>query len=439
VEETKAPRFGHKRMSYLFYNLFLTVGFFIALPFLPLIFLSGTRYREGIAQRLGFYPLSRTRLVAGTRPLWIHAASVGEVRSAAHLVREFKQRWPSRKILLTTFTATGNRLAREIGGADCVLFLPLDFWWIVRRVLAKLDPSMLIVVETEIWPNLLREAHRKGIPTVLLSGRLSQGAFKRYARCAGFFRRVVGYFTVMGMQSAEDTHRMVQMGAEEARVSTVGSLKYFSGNGRGPALAMRPNAGGESQGTYLLVVGSSHRGEEQMLLEAFLSLRDRFPDLQMVLAPRHPERFNEVARLVQSLGLGFARKSDSNGRQSFEEEIMLLDTIGDLLGFYAIADIAFVGGSLVDAGGHNLLEPAGYRKPILFGPYTTNYRSVAAALKRKGAGVEVSGVEDLIREITFLLDDPQKRMRMGDKAFEVAVADHQVLERNVNLAASYLI
>jgi 3-deoxy-D-manno-octulosonic-acid transferase len=426
-------------MGYIFYNLILTAGFFLGLPFLPLMLLLGWHYRQGIAQRLGFYPSKRIAILAGSRPIWIHAASVGEVRSAVHLVGKFKSRWPARKILLTTFTASGNRLAKEISGADCVLFFPLDLYWIVRRALRRIDPAILIIVETEIWPNLLRETYRKGVPTVLLSGRLSQRAFKRYSRCAWFFRRVVAYFTVMGMQSTEDAQRMIRLGADATRVSTVGSLKHFSSNGERPELAL-PGSGGEKpQGPPLLVIGSSHRGEEEMVLQAFLTLRGEFPDLQMVLAPRHPQRFLEVAKLLQFMGLPFEKRSDSNGRRQFAAAVMLLDTIGDLLDFYAMGDIAFVGGSLIDAGGHNLLEPASFGKPVLFGPFTANYRAIAEQLKQKGAGVEVHSVEDLIREITSLLNDPQKRIGMGAKALEVAAADHQVLDRNVDLAAGYII
>ncbi len=396
----------------------------------------GQRFRDGLAQRLGFYSRAAIRSVAGARPVWIHAASVGEARCAAQLARELKRRSQAKKIILSTFTSSGNRIARAIGAADLVLFLPLDPLWIVRRALKRFDPSVVIVIETEIWPNLLREAHRRGIPTLLLSGRLSERSYRRYSLFRGFFRRVVGYFTVIGMQSPEERERIIRLGATANRVTVVGSLKYVTAkadiNKRGYGGFRNP---GENP---LLVVGSSHRGEEEILIEVFFSLKRRFPKLKMVLAPRHPERFPEVEKLLKRSGLAFDKKSAINGQLNFTKDVMFLDTIGDLGDFYAIGDIAFVGGSLVEAGGHNLLEPARQGKPILFGPHMTNFSPLAAEFKQKGGAIEVQGKEELIQEITTLLEDAAKRQAMGEKAYEIAADDRGVLKLNVALAERYL-
>jgi 3-deoxy-D-manno-octulosonic-acid transferase len=417
---------------YFFYNLVFTVVFVTGLLFLPLVFMLGTRYREGLRQRLGVYPDTLFKPVAGGRAVWIHAASVGEVRSAMHFIHELKRILPTRKIVLSTFTATGHRIAKELASADVIMFLPLDVLWIARRALAKIEPSVLVVIETEIWPNLLREAYKKGIPTLLLSGRLSVRGFHKYSLFGRFFSQVVKCFTAVGMQSKEDADRIVKLGAEAAKVAVTGSLKHFSGTAK-PFLERR-----RRRDSPLLIVGSSHRGEEEILLKVFISLKQQFTNLQMVLAPRHPQRFAEVEKLLRSTGLQFDKRTEMDGRVDFDKDIMFLDTVGDLYDFYAVGDVAFVGGSLVDAGGHNLLEPARFGKPVLFGPYMTNFSSLAAEMKQKGGGIEVHGAEDLIREITSLLSDAQKRKARGAKASAVAVNDYGVMDRSVGLVARYL-
>jgi 3-deoxy-D-manno-octulosonic-acid transferase len=428
-------------VDYFIYNLFFLGALVLGLPLIPLVLLLGERFSSGLGQRLGFYPPALTAALNHSRAIWIHAASVGEVEAASRLSHEIRKRLPGYKVWLSTFTATGNARARQIGAADAVIFLPLDQRWIVRRTLARLHPAVLIFLETEIWPNLLREAHRKGIPTLLLSGRLSAKAFKRYARFKFFFRQVVQYYSAFGMQSQEDAERILELGAEHRRVFISGNLKRapaIGGKNQKPKLAKGSENRAQRKDAHLLVVGSSHRGEEEILLEVFTALKKGFPQLQLVLAPRHPQRFSEVEKLLRAQGLDFERQSQHDGRRSFEQDVMLLDTVGDLQDFYAIADVAFIGGSLVDAGGHNLLEPARSRKPVLFGPFMGNFKGLAEEMKRSGGGIEVRTGEDLIREITVLLEDPQKLRAVGDKAYQVAAEDPAVLNQSVALVQRYL-
>jgi 3-deoxy-D-manno-octulosonic-acid transferase len=422
-------------MWYFLYNLVLTVAFTLVLPLTPFIFLLGPRYRDGYTQRLGFYPKDILSSLAGDRPLWIHAASVGEVRSAEPLVRELKAHAPQRKILISTYTSTGHRVAQRIGAVDAVIFLPLDLLWVVQRALTRFDPAVLMIIETEIWPNLLREAFRRGVPTLLLSGRLSAKAFSRYSFCRPFFRLVLDCFTVLGMQSAADAARIRVLGANKAKVSVVGSLKFAFQQ----TLERRESpASAGCQGKPLLVAGSSHRGEEEILLKAFTLARSWFPQLSMILAPRHPERFAEVEKLLIDSPFDFQRKSQVNGGQFFDKDVLLLDTVGELTEFFAAADVAFVGGSLVDAGGHNVLEPARYHKPILFGPNMSNFENIAEQMKQKGAAIEVGGADDLAQALVNLLADSEKRRRMGEMAFQIAGANNQALTQNLLLAERYL-
>jgi 3-deoxy-D-manno-octulosonic-acid transferase len=419
---------------YLLYNIFFTFGFFLALPVLPLLLCCGARYRDGLGQRLGFYPENILPPPLNGRPVWIHAASVGEVRSAEALIGALKSGAAQRQILVSTYTATGHRLARQMAGVDAVIFFPLDLFWIARRALARFDPSLLVIIETEIWPNFLLHAYRRGIPTLLLSGRLSAKASARYTLCQKFFRRVLRCYSALGMQSSEDAARIVELGAEEKKVSVVGSLKFAPAR-FGPLVKSLAAALG---GKPLLVAGSTHHGEEENLLEALLLIRAKFPTLSMVIAPRHPERFAEVERLLKYSSFNFQRRSQAQSPHWFAKDILLLDSVGELVDFFAAADVAFIGGSLVRVGGHNILEPARYGKPVLFGPHMENFQSLAHDMIRQGAAIEVTGAQDLADAVCDLLADPQKRQRMGRRAAEIAVGNYQALGSNLRLAQRYL-
>ncbi len=421
-------------MSYLLYNILLTIGFVAALPFLPLFLLLGSRYRDGFAQRFAFYPRPFYAALKAD-PIWIHAASVGEVRAARALVRALKSEAPERLVVVSTFTATGNRVARQTGGADQVIFLPLDFNWVVGRALSKIHPCLLIFLETEIWPNLLHEAYRRGIPTVMLSGRLSAKALSRYRLWRSFFRRVLGQYTAIGMQSEEDAARILQLGAREEKVSVVGSLKFAAESV--PAAGSSAGARGGSA-RPIFVAGSSHRGEEEILLRALQLARSGCPEIAMVLAPRHPERFAEVEKLLKQSPFTFQRRTQAGAEQYFQKDILLLDTLGELPEFFKAADVAFVGGSLVDSGGHNILEPARGEKPVLFGPYMNNFKSMAEEMKERGAAFEVHAAEDLARVLVALMTDEQARLRMGRSAAAFAAAHQETLTRNLSIAKRYL-
>ena len=421
-------------MWYGIYNVLMTGALVLFLPLAPILLCLGARYRVGLAQRLGFYRAGILQSLRGERPLWIHAASVGEVRSVEVLVSAFKARQPRRKIIVSTFTASGHRVAKQLPDADAVVFLPLDLYWVVRRALMRFDPALLVIIETEIWPNLLRQAYRRGIPIVLLSGRLSEKAAARYALCQKFFRRVLGCFSALGMQTADDAARMLDLGAEAKKVSIVGSLKFARPKRKETAVDV-PAA---LQDEFLLVAGSTHRGEEESLIEALALVRAKFPNLSMVVAPRHPERFDDVEKLLQRSSFAFQRRSQASPSHWFDKDILLLDSVGELVDFFAVADLAFVGGSLVRVGGHNVLEPARFGKPILFGPHMLNYQQLAAEMVRQGAAMEVTDAQDLAAAISGLLGDPEKRQRMGQRAAQIAAIDRQAMGLNLRLAERFL-
>ena len=422
-------------MAYFLYNVLLVVVFLVALPFVPLLTLFGSKYRAGLGQRLGFYPSNWTSSDTLAGAVWIHAASVGEVTSAFPLIKALKAIAPQRKLLLSSFTASGNCLGQQTSEADAVIFLPLDLLWIVRRALNRFKPCLLIVIETEIWPNLLREAYRLGIPTLLLSGRLSAKSLPRYLRFKCFFGKVLDFFSAIGMQSEQDAERIRTLGAAIAKVSVVGSLK-FAVDGTDPRKKPLHSLLGRDK--QWLVAGSTHRGEEEILLQVFGFLRTQYPKLSMVLAPRHPERFIEVEKMLERSRFEFARRSRIDHDKPFDKDILLLDSVGELADFFALGDIAFVGGSLVDAGGHNVLEPAKWHKPILFGPFMANFKSIAEQLKRAGAAIEVAGCDELAAALGGLLGDAEKHRQMGAQAAQVALDGNHAFACNLQLAQRYL-
>lgn len=428
-------------MTYWVYNALVTVLLLIGLPFVPVLWLLGSRYSMGVGQRLGFYGRVIKESVAKSRPVWIHAASVGEVLAAGRLADIIRTRFPNCQILLSAFTHTGYEMARQTKSAGSVIFLPLDHPWIVRRALSAFDPSVIVFLETEVWPNILRLAYLKGTPTVLLSGRFSVRAFKKYSLFSWFFKTVLLHFTCMGMQTEDDADRARNLGADARRVIVTGNLKLTDSPSAvdSDSLTAEPlEVETHGNRARLLVAGSSHRGEEEILLNAFQSLKQRFPGIQMVLAPRHPQRFSEVEKLIRASGLDFERKTQLDGRSFTPHDVLLLDTLGELPKFYARGDIAFVGGSLIDAGGHNLLEPARCRRPVLFGPHMGNFAAFAEAMKAQGGGIEVRSADDLVREVADLLTDANKRLIMGERAYKLAMDEQRVGERSLALLTRYL-
>ncbi|MFQ5539381.1 MAG: 3-deoxy-D-manno-octulosonic acid transferase, partial [Candidatus Binatia bacterium] len=425
-------------MVYWIYNFFLTLFLIACLPLFPLFVLFGGRSWQELMERIGFYPEDLIKSLRGCRPVWIHAVSVGEVRSAACLISQIKERFPGRKIL---FSTTGNRIAQQMdAGVDGVIFFPLDHPWIVRRALRLFNPSLLIFLETEIWPSFLQAAYSNGIPTLLMSGRISPQAFRRYCLFRRFFSTAVRQFTALGMQNEDYAGRIISLGVKPTKVSIVGNLKLAAWEGRGVDEGngkMDLDFPGK-EGRRFLVAGSTHRGEEEILLDIFLFLKSRFPDLLLVLAPRHPQRFAEVERLLQKRNVSFVRRSQMNGQRDALPDVIFLDTLGELPAVYSLADVAFVGGSLVDAGGHNLMEPARWCKPILFGPYMTTFAEIAEEMKKRGGAIEVKGREDLKREISGLLTDRSKGLKMGELAAQAVEGDRGVVERSMALISRYI-
>jgi 3-deoxy-D-manno-octulosonic-acid transferase len=420
---------------YTLYSVGLSIAFGLQLPRVLLQASAHGKYRAGIGERLGRYRLGEL----GARPLWLHAVSVGEVAAAAPLARALRAERPGCPLLVSTVTDTGRAMARDrIPEAAATVFFPLDFTFAVRRALASVAPRAVLLAETEIWPNFLRACRLRGVPVAVVNGRISSRSFRRYRLVRGPLGRVLADITCFGMQTAADAERIVALGAPEARVHVTGNLK-FDVLGPGGAAAQPGDVRrdlGVDAGRPVLVAGSTHRGEEAAVLDAWAALRAGRPGLILVLAPRHPERCGEVEGLLRERGLAWVRRSA--GAATAGADVVLLDTVGELGRLYAAADAAFVGGSLVAVGGHNILEPAAAGAPIVVGPHLENFAEIAAAFREGRAMVSVRDARALPGALARLLEDREGARALAARARAVLEAHRGATRRTLDLLAPIL-
>jgi 3-deoxy-D-manno-octulosonic-acid transferase len=419
------------------YRLYSAALRLLLLAYLPVFVLRRRREapRGDLAQRRGWL---EPGLPAEPR-CWIHAVSVGEAAAAVPLVEGIQRRWPHLSVVLSTVTATGARVVQsELGPVATHRYFPLDLPGPVRRALDAVRPRFFIGLETELWPNFLRALAARGVPAMIANGRISDRSFRRYRLVRPFVARMLGGVSVFAMQSSEDARRIIELGAPPARVIVTGNLKADFRVDRAGDAGDWQEWLGKGRGCPLWIAGSTHRGEDELVLEAFARARARFADLALLLAPRHPERAEEVERLVRSRGLSVTRRS-ALVRGADVGSVILLDTVGELAGLYRWADVVFVGGSLVPSGGHNMLEPAQRRKPVLFGPHTENFREGAEMLLRAGGAGVVRDADDLAREVERLLDEPERARRMGEAAFAAVTERQGALDETLALVERYLI
>jgi 3-deoxy-D-manno-octulosonic-acid transferase len=386
---------------------------YLAAPVISAVFLwRGLRdrgYWRNFGERFGF------GAPAAPHGVWIHAVSVGEVQACAPLVGVLRQRYPDLPLTVTAVTPTGAARARALfGGAAQVRYVPFDLPGAVRRFFARVQPRLAVIVETELWPNLYRECGRRRVPLVLASARLSARSVGRYRRLGALFRDTLSQAAVVAAQATGDAERFQALGADPASTHVTGNLKF---DFELPRQTVERGARLREQyapARALWVAGSTHGGgEEQTLLEAQRRVRALHPEALLVLAPRHPQRFAEVAALLHQGDVSFVRRSQGAAAAAHTCEVLLLDSLGELLDFYAAADVAFVGGSLVPIGGHNLLEPAALGVPILTGPYNSNSEEIARLLIASGAAEVVRDAATLAARIGTLLANPEARVRIG--------------------------
>src|SRR5271163_2134877 len=426
---------------YFFYRILTAAGMFLFAPYFALRGWRAGEPSSALRERLGSLPpeialraatataAARTASsAANTGPVWIHAVSVGEVLAAQPLIAGLKRRYPAAVIFVSTTTETGQRLARErLQTADGIFYFPLDWVLPVRRALRAIKPSLVIIMETEIWPNFLREAHRAQIPVVFANARISEKSFARFKQweflVGPFFQRTMQDAELFLAQSPEDSARLQAMGAEPERIAITGNLKYDAA----PPAISRFGHWLEQQIRQqerwpILVAGSVVAGEEEAVLAAYDLVQRQFRRTLLILAPRKPAQFDAAAAIASASGWKVIRRSNLDPTAALDEaaDILLLDSIGELAGLYSLADATFVGGSLVAAGGHNILEPAWFGRVPVFGPSMENFRDMAQEFRSEGAGLQVRSGEQLGKAWVNLIQDSAGREKMGRRAQELA-------------------
>ena len=363
--------------------------------------------RERTRERLGWISAPR-----GAAPIWIHAASVGEIAGIVSLHQELRRNRPDSSLVVSTTTLTGlERARRTLEDADLLFVAPLDYATIVRRVLSRVRPHTLLIAETELWPNLIELAHRWGARIGIINARMTDRGFSRYLRARGLFERILRSVDLICTQSEEDRDRFIGMGAPPDRVETIGNLKFDALEIEELDAEEMRREFGLPTGRRMIVGGSTREGEEEILLDAFLTLRRSFDDLLLILAPRHLTRMGELEALLRARGVTWIRRSRIGRDQTWNADVVVLDTLGELARLYAVGDVAFVGGSFLPVGGHSPMEPAAAGVPVLFGPHME--QEGAQLLLDANAACSVSDGEALCQVLARLLADPEERGRRG--------------------------
>ena len=399
---------------FILYNLIFLI---LAIIYLPIYLFKGKFHRQ-FFRRLGILPKG----LELNRPIWIHAVSVGEVMLIKGLLQNLRQEFPGKRFVISTVTPTGNKIAQRIGStSDFITYLPLDFSFTINYILDKIKPSLFIIAETELWPNLISGLYKRNIPVVIINGRISDGSFRGYLMLKFLLRPILNKISMFCVQTEVDCQRLMRLGVSETKIRVTGNMKFdalsepVKGADYKRKLGLKPEE-------RLLVAASTHPGEEEIILSAYKSLLFEFCDLRFLIAPRHPERAKEIEKLVLKNGFNRGRR-----------DVFILDTVGELISYYAVSDIVFVGGSLVKKGGHNILEPAALGKPVLFGPHMFNFRDIAALFLQKKAGILVHNGQELTEKIKYLLNNLLEKNQICNAAKQVISENQGATIRNLEI------
>ncbi len=427
-------------MSYLLYSLVLALGMVLSLPYWLYQMLRHGKYRKGFSERMGSVPVRMVATGAGSNPghvIWVHAVSLGEVLAVSGLVEQMRRNFPGHRLVVSTTTDTGQELARQRFGEANVFYFPMDFDFAIAPYLRALRPELVVLAETEFWPNFLRLAHAAGARIAVVNARISDRSWPRYRRSRWALRRMLGHVDLFLAQTAQDAARLQSIGADAGRVQVTGNLKFDVSLPAPPPIveSLRRALAAEGAGP-VLVCGSTVEDEEPPLLKAFENLRVGHARAVMILAPRHPERFDDVAILLRQLEIPSFRRSQWNG-EALAGGVLLVDSIGELAALYALADVAFVGGSLVPRGGHNIIEPAQHGVAIVTGNHTENFRDIVALFQSYGA-VRIVGLSELPLTLMQLLADDGERRALGRRAEEALRSQRGATQRTMQALKSLI-
>lgn len=424
---------------YTIYNLLLNFAFVISFPYLLLRAFLG---KSGFWERMGRLPAQKVEFLSTKNVIWLHAASVGEVKALSVIIGQLKNIHPNFSLIVSVVTESGKRDAERIlKEVELVFHAPIDLKRFVRKVLGSFSPCALILVETELWPNLIKEAKKRGCWVGLVNGRISGKSLSKYLLSKSLFSEVLSYVDLFCMQSEEDAERIEKLGAEPDRIKVLGNLKFdrvvtqiskVDKNLLKRELSI-------PDGLRVLVGGSTRSGEEEILLRVFKRLRKDGENLMLLIAPRHLDRVKKIEKMLMVQKLDFVRRSELGGKALLaNERVIILDTMGELASIYAVADLAFVGGSMVPVGGHNLLEPAVWGVGVIFGPHVDNFKTAADLLIQSGGGIKIRDEEELYSWALRLLRDEDKRRKMGKAACEAVKRQSGISQKTAHLILSQL-
>lgn len=431
---------------YLLYSLLYTLGFIVLLPAFAVSGVLRTKHAAGFFQRLGFLPKFEKD---GRSVIWIHCVSVGETNAARPLIDGLKSEYPEHRIIVSTVTRTGQKLAQDIfkNSADAIFYVPFDFRWTVRRVLRHYAPKALLIMETELWFNLIRETSKSKVRVAIVNGRLSQKSFDRYSKIKGFMKRMLGYLDLALMQENADASRIMGLGLRASKVKVLGNMKFDHAKDMRDSLLteeLRERFGITAEAP-LIIAASTHSPEEKWILHAFKDVWKSSGNLpRLLVVPRHPERFDDVAEQIKSTGFAWARRSAVPAPSDRTAEVVLLDSIGELRVAYPLAEIVIVGGSLVPRGGQSIFEPASSGKAIITGPHTANFAAAVSEFSSRNALIQLGEITadtattELSKALRNLLSDLELRRELGKNALEVMTQNRGAAARTIQYLAPLL-
>ncbi|MBU1565075.1 MAG: 3-deoxy-D-manno-octulosonic acid transferase [Proteobacteria bacterium] len=423
---------------FVLYNILQLAFLLVFSPLITLFVACSSKYRDRVPARLSAGIAQKLSTCKSTaRTIWVHALSVGEVTSAVPLVRGLRAKYPGDRIVVSVTTRSGKKVAETLlsSSADCIIDGPLDLLPVVQRFINHIHPNLFILVETDFWPNILLCLKKKEIPTILVNGRVSEKSMTRYQRLRFFFLPMFQCFSFLSMQTLRDKEKMEFLGISQGMLPILGNLKF----------ATRPQQGNTDSPSFLadllpkdrilFIAGSTHPGEELILIDVYVGLRDNHPELFLIIAPRDPRRAKEIADLAAGYNLQTSLRSHGVFLAS---DIFVLDSIGELVDFYALADLAFVGGSLVEKGGHNPIEPAAMSIPVLFGPHMEDFSEIADSLVSACGAVKIDSKQEISKVLSGLLNDSDRRSQMGLAAQKCVLERHDIIAKHLDLIAKFL-
>ncbi len=416
-------------MIYFTYNLVLTFILTIYVSYLLIRALIQKDFRTELLERMGYF-----HYVSSKRTIWLHAASVGEISGSIPILKKIKEEFPANDIIITTMTRSGNETAKKsFPEAKKILFFPIDHPFFLNNVIKKIKPALLLIAETELWPNLIMSCRRLKIPIIIFNGRISKKSFPRYNLFKSFFKSLLNQNILFLMQTEEDRDRILSIGAPLERTKVMGNLKFD----------ITPSPSWEErriefskllmidERDLILIAGSTHSGEEEVILEIYKRLKNLFPNLILILAPRHISRIAEVEEILKKKSISWIKRTSlqTNIFERNPHDVILIDTIGELMNLYSLASLAFIGGSLVPVGGHNPIEPLLFKKCVLFGPHMFNFKEISGLLIKEGGAIMVKDDKELYYQLMNLLSDETLRNQIGERGYKIIENNRGAKER----------